>query len=762
MPTITVKLDDGEVGGTGTKRLTFRPRQPFIDGDTIVTPDRFSKVVTRNTATTVTLRSGPWQVSGINNQTPIPFDVGTADADLKDLITLSISGVVPSTATLTEIVNAWLAEHGGGGGSTSNATVAGYVSSAGDTRTAVDGRVTTVGDARYATTAQGAKADSAVQPAALTSGLAGKANTAHTHATGDITALTEYIQDAVNDLIQAGANVTKSYDDAANTLTIAATGGGGGGTDAEVVRDTIAGALVASTGINIAVDDGADTITISVAGIPASAITTGTLPLTRGGTGGTDAASARAALGAGTSSLTLGTTSSTAAAGNDSRLSDQRTPIDGSVTIAKAAPDLARVPLRSLYRPMTDVISSAVLTTDQYLTAAPVDYTNMWGARWDSTTAFNLQGQNLQPVTAGTPAAGCINDANGRYVTSGSTNVPFGSIIDIEFLHTGDKLDIMMQTFGVFDSQVYIEDEGRMKKAKALPLAGDYSGYSYRSLRFAEVATRRIRVIMPSVYFVQVIYEQSAIVVPSPNRPLIVTTGDSYFESSGALNSGSARTFATYGMIDALIEATGFAVARCAQGGTGYFNDGTGAAGSLTAVASNTSHTSPFGSAPRVAYYGKFLGSVAKPVAVLVNGTINDGGLSGDGTNASQAGMQTRVTALLNAIAALDPKVGIVAIGPEPINDSYGSGAHATNRLGIQAAIAAHAQGIGFADANNPTTPWWTGTGYEKSVSTSQQAQMVGADQIHPNWFGHKYYGSRIAAAIGDFRVPKDRAERTA
>lgn len=25
MPTITVKLDDGEVGGTGTKRLTFRP-----------------------------------------------------------------------------------------------------------------------------------------------------------------------------------------------------------------------------------------------------------------------------------------------------------------------------------------------------------------------------------------------------------------------------------------------------------------------------------------------------------------------------------------------------------------------------------------------------------------------------------------------------------------------------------------------------------------------------------------------------------------
>ena len=192
-------------------------------------------------------------------------------------------------------------------------------------------------DNRYATTSQGAKADSAVQPAALSSGLAGKANTTHAHTPGDITALTEYIQDAVNDLIQAGANVTKSYDDAANTLTISATGGGGGGTDAEVVRDTIAGALVASTGINIVVDDPGDTITISVAGIPASAITTGTLPIARGGTGGTDAASARAALGAGTSSLTLGTTASTAAAGNDARLSDTRTPTDGSVTTAKVA-----------------------------------------------------------------------------------------------------------------------------------------------------------------------------------------------------------------------------------------------------------------------------------------------------------------------------------------------------------------------------------------------------------------------------------------
>lgn len=112
MPTITVKLDDGEVGGTGTKRLTFRPRQPFVDGDTIVTPDRIEQTFTRNTAATVALRPGPWQVTGINGATPIPFDVGSTDDALTNLITLTIAGgAIPSAATITDAVNAYLAAH---------------------------------------------------------------------------------------------------------------------------------------------------------------------------------------------------------------------------------------------------------------------------------------------------------------------------------------------------------------------------------------------------------------------------------------------------------------------------------------------------------------------------------------------------------------------------------------------------------------------------------------------------------------------------
>lgn len=52
-----------------------------------------------------------------------------------------------------------------------------------------------------------------------------------------------------------------------------------------------------------------------------------------------DAATARSTIGAGTSSLALGTTSTTAAAGNDSRLSDARTPLAHASTHASGAAD---------------------------------------------------------------------------------------------------------------------------------------------------------------------------------------------------------------------------------------------------------------------------------------------------------------------------------------------------------------------------------------------------------------------------------------
>lgn len=100
-------------------------------------------------------------------------------------------------------------------------------------------------------------------------------------------AFAEAVQDIVAAMIVAGANIGRTYDDAAGTLTLTATAGGTGGTDPETVRDTIAAALRAGTGINIVADDAADTITITLAlhGHVAADITAGIFSTARLGSG---------------------------------------------------------------------------------------------------------------------------------------------------------------------------------------------------------------------------------------------------------------------------------------------------------------------------------------------------------------------------------------------------------------------------------------------------------------------------------------------
>jgi hypothetical protein len=77
-----------------------------------------------------------------------------------------------------------------------------------------------------------------------------------------ISDLAEAVQDIVAGFLTQGTNVSLSYDDAGNTLTVNAAGGGGG-LDAEAVRDAIGVALVGLGNINVTVNDAADTITIT-------------------------------------------------------------------------------------------------------------------------------------------------------------------------------------------------------------------------------------------------------------------------------------------------------------------------------------------------------------------------------------------------------------------------------------------------------------------------------------------------------------------
>lgn len=74
----------------------------------------------------------------------------------------------------------------------------------------------------------------------LVTDLAGKAATSHTHTASNITDFAEAVDDRVAALLVQGSNITLTYDDVANSLTIAASGGG--------VSDGDKGDIVVSSG----------------------------------------------------------------------------------------------------------------------------------------------------------------------------------------------------------------------------------------------------------------------------------------------------------------------------------------------------------------------------------------------------------------------------------------------------------------------------------------------------------------------------------
>lgn len=331
------------------------------------------------------------------------------------------------------------------------------------------------------------------------------------------------------------------------------------------------------------------------------------------------------------------------------------------------------------------------------------------------------------------PAAGCTNMPNGRTV---------GSCFDFEFEFTGDKLALMFAAFGYFDTQVYVEYQGQMTRLKTFPMAGNHSGVVFRNIRFASYGTRRIRVLAPYIYFYQIVHESNAMVNRTPDRPMIAITGDSYVDGSTAYNSGSAQTYSVGGTVDAIIEATGFAVVRLGQGGTGYFNNATGNASD----AMGPNNSSRFFSASRLAAMQAF--GTGKIAALIVNGTINDGELSG-GT----AGMKARALEGYSAVNAWDPSISIIAVTPEPLNNPAAGTVHDLNRQGLIQAIGDHPQGIGYVDVYNPDQPLWTGVGSEAAPSSDPQTKLIGQDGVHPNWAGYRLYGGYISASLAGMKL---------
>lgn len=417
------------------------------------------------------------------------------------------------------------------------------------------------------------------------------------------------------------------------------------------------------------------------------------------------------------------------------------------------------------FSPVAGVLPSNVVTSNLF-NAAVGSYTNATTIYWDSGQ-FNTQGQQWEAVDNGNQSAGARNAATPR-TNPGDNNNHFMHITEFEFVFTGMQFDVLFNASTSYDMQVYIEWGGEMWKVQDKPLSDTAPGIMHRRITFANLYHGRIRVHLGGGIFVGVVTEQSSIVKPSPNRLFGICDGDSWADGLG-LKQASGETYLTAGLCDFLFERTGIVWARRAQGGTGYFNNGAGTINNDTPDSANSTR---FFSASRRAWLtGGGPGTSdfdGMPLFYLINGTWNDGSRSG-ATGSESGPMALRSLACYQWIRQQDDLCTIVQVSPEPYHGGGASGAengpptasnaHDLNRIEQQYSIAKVARST-YINTFGPATPWWTGSGSAGSPASSQQAQLLGIDGIHPVYHGYDYYAGMIANALGQIRVPESRARR--
>ena len=172
-----------------------------------------------------------------------------------------------------------------------------------------------------------------------------------------------------------------------------------------------------------------------------------------------------------------------------------------------------------------------------------------------------------------------------------------------------------------------------------------------------------------------------------------------------------------------------------AEGGTGYVNDGSGAAAS-GGVGYPGNLTSPYGSARRLAAV------TSAPIdALLVNGSIND-------VHFSAAAQRLALDKFLDDVAEARPELPVVLVTLEPVSytgvtDQTDPRFRALND-NFDGVAERHPNVVGVIDPYS--ADWLTGAGSTAHpTGDGNQDLYVGADGVHLNAAGQIYYQGRIA-----------------
>lgn len=324
---------------------------------------------------------------------------------------------------------------------------------------------------------------------------------------------------------------------------------------------------------------------------------------------------------------------------------------------------------------------------------------------WDNYAAIGYPAGNPVPVTPGTPY-----NPGARFRPTGGDNV---QSLPFSFYANG-KIGIHVTLWA--DTDIWVSIDGK-------PISADPF-----IIKVADTATSQPFVTIdtgnPDAPFVryditlgwganliQIINEPGALMTAGEAPTFrLGLTGDSYADSGiGPYYGGPAQT---------LRQFTGVNVIPLGQGSTGYTNDGS-SSGDLTKEV--------FGGTNRLAAIAG-----AELDALIVVGSVNDGGSTPAATKA----------AALAFYAAVSP-LPVIVVGVEPLYDAADptyAGWDALNDALIEAADEAP-NVIGFVDWRGED--WLTGTGSQSNIQYDGNqdwaiGDVAGTDTIHPSHAGWK------------------------
>jgi hypothetical protein len=284
----------------------------------------------------------------------------------------------------------------------------------------------------------------------------------------------------------------------------------------------------------------------------------------------------------------------------------------------------------------------------------------------------------------------------------------------VEFTSTSDDHVLTYRCpTGATSVRLWIFVDGRPVGRSAVKITGLTAGstYYYR-FTFTTAKTRRITIHLCAADFggITVATGQS-IAAATP----VETVKGLFLGDSWVANDADASWPNNFAWLAG--KALGWQTYLCGQSGTGYVNAGTGTA---------------YGSAGRQTPI-----TASAPDYIVIPGSINDNGLSGQ---------QTAAASLYSSLASALPSAKLIVVGPQPVNGGYAS-ASMTNHDAIKTAALAAPNVLGFIDPI--AYRWIDGYGAIDAPAGVGNADFyVGHSTTHPSNIGTWYYAHRVVEEI--------------